>query len=312
MWFKNLRFYRFLRPFTLSAEVLEEKLQSKRFSECGRLQEASFGFVPPAGADSDEDAPLVHAANGFLLMAACRQEKLLPTSVVKEAAAERIEALESERGLKIARRERDRIFDDVRFELLPRAFTRSQRTFAYIDPAEGWLMLDASTDARADAFTDVLHEALGELPLALPQTTERPSGVMTAWLNEGKAAEGFEAEHECELRLPGDGGAVVRCRNQDLWSQEIQVHLDHGKEVIQLGLVFKDRLRFVLDEKLNIRRLRFLELVLDEAEDIETDSIVAKLDADFSVMSLELRAFITDLLEAFGGEDREAMGVEAA
>ena len=90
------------------------------------------------------------------------------------------------------------------------------------------------------------------------------------------------------------------------------MHLDHGKEVIQLGLVFSERLRFVLDEKLNIRRLRFLELVQDEAEDIETDSIVARLDADFSVMSLELRAFVNELLDAFGGEDREAMGVEAS
>lgn len=308
MWFKNLRLYRYLRSFTLSAEDLAMKLQSLEFKPCGPQMESSRGFVAPLGG---EDDLLVHATNGFLMVTLCREEKMLPASTVKDAAKERIDALEAERGLKLARRERDRIHDDVRFELLPRAFTREKRTFGYIDPIEGWLLVNASSDGQADQFTDALHEALGELPIALPQTKDRPSGVMTAWLNDGRAAEDFEAEHECEMRLPGEGGATVKCTNHDLWSQEIQVHLDHGKEVLKLGLVFQERIRFVLDDKLNIRRLRFMELVQDRADDVETDSIAARFDADFAVMSLELRDFVKGLLGAFGGEDREAMGVEA-
>ena len=35
-----------------------------------------------------------------------------------------IETLEGERGMTLPKRERERILDDVRFELLPRAFTR--------------------------------------------------------------------------------------------------------------------------------------------------------------------------------------------
>ncbi|MEM7407060.1 MAG: recombination-associated protein RdgC [Pseudomonadota bacterium] len=307
MWFKNLRMYRFLRSFELDADTVADRLASKAFSACGRLQESSFGFVPPGGAD---EAGLVHATNGFLLMSGCREEKLLPGSVVKEAAAERIEAMEAERGHKVAKRERDRIHDDVRFELLPRAFTRSQKTFAYIDPVDGYLAIDASTDARADEFMDALHEALGELPVAFPQTHERPASVMTRWLADGYPAEGIDIEDECELRLPGDGGAVVRCRNQDLGGREIQVHLEAGKEAIRLGLVYDDRIRFVLDEKLAVRRLRFLEVIQDQVDEIDADSASQRLDADFAVMSLELRAFWRGVLAAFGGEDLQAMGVE--
>jgi recombination associated protein RdgC len=308
MWFKNLRMYRFLRPFELDAETLETKLDAQRFSECGRLQESSFGFVAPAG---EAQAPLVHATNGFLLVCGCREEKLLPASVVREAAAERIDAMESDRGLKVPKRERDRINDDVRFELLPRAFTRSQKTFAFVDPQDGYLYIDAATDARADEFMDALHEALGELPLTFPLTHERPAAVMTQWLADGHAAAEFEVEDDCELRLPGEGGAIVRCRNQDLASREIHVHLEAGKEVIRLGLVYGERIRFLLDEKLVVRRLRFLELIQDEANDATVDSPAARLDADFAVMSLELRAFVRQLLTAFGGEDKEAMGLNA-
>ena len=309
MWFKNLRLYRFLRPFDLDAETLAKQLEQKLFSECGRVQESSFGFVPPVG--DGEDAPLVHGVNGFLLMSACREEKLLPTSVVKEAAAERIGQMEQERGLKVPKRERDRVHDDVRFELLPRAFTRSQKTFAYIDPSEGYLLVDAATDARADEFTEALHEAVGELPIVFPQTLERPSLVMTRWLAEGFAGTEFEMEQECELRLPVEGGAVVRCRNQDLGSREIQAHLEAGKEAIRLSLVYGERIRFVVDEKLVIRRLRFLELIQDQANDVEAESPAARMDADFAVMSLELRAFVRQLLAAFGGEDKTSMGVIA-
>ena len=79
--------------------------------------------------------------------------------------------------------------------------------------------------------------------------------------------------------------------------------------MIRLSMVFAERIRFIVDEKLAVRRLRFLELIQDEANDVEAESPAARMDADFAVMSLELRGFVRQLLEAFGGEDKAAMGV---
>lgn len=307
MWFKNIKLYRFLQPFRMDAETLAEKLDNQRFNPCGRLDMSSFGFVPPSGV---ADGPLVHATNGFLLMCACREDKLLPGPVVKEAAAERIEALEAERGMPVRKRERDRIVDEVRFELLPRAFSRSQRVYAYIDPQAGYLLVDVASDSRADEFTETLQSALGALPVAFPVTRERPAAVMTDWVARGSAPDDIELEQECELQLPVEGGAVVRCRNQDLASREIHTHLEAGKEVIKLALVYAGRLRFVLDDKLNIRRLRFLEVIREEANEVEAEDHLQRLDADFAVVSLELRAFIQRLMDMFGGEDAEAMGLQ--
>jgi recombination associated protein RdgC len=102
------------------------------------------------------------------------------------------------------------------------------------------------------------------------------------------------------LRDSGDGGAAVRCRRQDLESDEIREHLKSGKQVFQLGLTFDERLSFSLDEELVVRKLRFLDQVQDELGDAQTDSAVAELEARFALMSLELRRLFDNLQEWFG------------
>jgi recombination associated protein RdgC len=110
---------------------------------------------------------------------------------------------------------------------------------------------------------------------------------------------------ECELRDSADGGAAVKCRRQDLESDEIGEHLKSGKQVFQLGLVFEERLGFSLDEDLVVRKLRFLDLVQNELGDIDggdggADSAIAELDARFALMTLELGRLFERLQEWFG------------
>jgi recombination associated protein RdgC len=111
---------------------------------------------------------------------------------------------------------------------------------------------------------------------------------------------GLALGDECELRDSADGGAAVRCRRQDLESDEIGEHLKSGKQVFQLGLVFEDRLGFSLDEDLVVRKLRFLDLVQDELGDVATESAVAELDARFALMTLELGRLFEKMQEWFG------------
>lgn len=307
MWFKNLKLYRFTRPFRMTPEQFSEHLEKRAFAACGRLEESSFGFVPPIGGPG---APLVHPVNGCFLFASCREDKLLPNAVVREAAAEKLEGMEAERGAPVPRRERDRVMDQVRFEMLPRAFSRSQRTYAYIDPDIGYLVVDISSDTRADEFTANLQTALGALPVTFPATLTRPASALTDWVANASMPDDIELERECELAFPGEGGAVVRCRNQELASREVFTHLESGKEVVKIAVTYGDRLRFVLDDKLNVRRLKFLEIIRDEVADVDAPDAASRLDLDFAVASLELRAFIERLMEIFGGEDLATMGVE--
>jgi len=95
----------------------------------------------------------------------------------------------------------------------------------------------------------------------------------------------------------------VRCKRQDLTSDEIQQHMEAGKQVTQLSLAWQDKLSFVLDDKLIIKRLRFEELLQDQAEQDGGEDALAQQDASFLLMMMTFREFLPALFEAFGGEE---------
>jgi recombination associated protein RdgC len=43
--------------------------------------------------------------------------------------------------------------------------------------------------------------------------------------------------------------------------------------------------------------------VQEQASEIEGDDVATRFDADFSIMTLELSAFVSALIEAFGGAE---------
>jgi len=187
--------------------------------------------------------------------------------------------------------------------LLPRAFSFSRRIYAYIDPKGGWLVVDSSSAKKTDELSSLLRQCLVSLPVTPLATRERPATIMTSWLNEGMAPTDIVLDSECELRDPGEEGGIVRCKKHDLSVPEIQNHLEAGKEAIKLVVTWSERLSFLLDDSLSIKRLRFLDLVQEEAAEVEAESAAERFDADFAIMSLELSNFLPRLLELFGGEN---------
>ena len=299
MWFKNLTLYRFTEDFTLASDEFEQKLQQMPFRPCGQQEESSFGWTAPLGRNSDQ---LVHTANGFMMLCAKTEEKVLPAAVINELVQEKILDTEDQQGRKLSKKERTAIKDEICFELLPKAFSFSRKTYAYIDPQNGWLIVDSSSAKKAEDLLSNLRKCLGSLPVVPPVTAEKPVAVMTQWLLTQEAPGDISIEDECELRSPEQEGGIVRCKRHDLTLPEIKNHLDTGKQVIKLAISWADRISFVVDENLSIKRLRFLDLIQDQVADIETADEAEQFDVDFSIMSLELANFLPRLMELFGGE----------
>jgi len=299
MWFKNLRLYRLTSPFELSAAELDERMQEKAFRPCGPLEMASFGWVPPVGVSS---APLVHSASGCLMVCGRKEEKVLPAAVIREEVDLRVAKIEEQELRTVGRKERGRLRDDVMMDLLPRAFTRSRRLYAYVAPRLGLLVADTATATGAEELITLLREGLGSLPIRPLQVAVAPPAVLTRWVKSNQADAGFSIGDECELRDPEENGGIVRCRRQELDADEIQAHLDAGKQVVRLAVEWDDRLACVLGEDMAVRRLRFLDLVQEEAAAVNAEDSVARFDADFALMTLELERFVPVLLSVFGGE----------
>ncbi|TRX03576.1 recombination-associated protein RdgC [Candidatus Methylobacter oryzae] len=301
MWFKNLSIFRLTEEFTLAPAELEQKLAQMAFRPCGSHEEFTFGWTSPLGKSSEQ---LVHSANGFLMVCLKKEERVLPASVVNEMLQEKIAETEEQQGRKLAKKERTALKDELIFELLPRAFTFSNKTYAYIDPKGGFLVVDAASAKKAEDLLSCLRKCLGSLAAVPLNTIEKPVKVMTEWLVNNQAPDDIIIEDECELRAPEEEGGIVRCKRHDLSLPEIKNHLDTGKEVIKLAVSWADRLAFIIDENLAVKRLKFLDLIQDQVADIDTNSEAEQFDVDFSIMSLELANFLPRLLELFGGENK--------
>lgn len=303
MWFKNLIVYRFTETFAHTAEDLERALATAPFKPCGSQDLSSLGWVPPMGRHAQQ---LLHANADFMLVCLKREERMLPASVVREIVDEKVLEIEESQMRRVRKKERDEIRDEVLFELTPRAFTRSDRRYALIAPAQGLLLIDAGSVKKAEELAEVLRKTLGSLPVAFPTTAQAPAAVFTRWIagQENPPGDLVPAD-ECELVDPSEDGGIVRCRKQDLEADEIKAHLDAGKQVTKLALDWGDTLSCVVADDLSVKRIRFDDRLKEEASDQGGEDFAAQFDADFTLMSEALARFVPRLLEIFGGEAGE-------
>lgn len=298
MWFKNLRVYRLGEAWTLTPEELNEKLASQAFNPCGKLDSLSYGFVPPLGRHGTE---LVHATNGYIMVCAKRQEKILPSTVIKEHLEDKVIELSQAEARKIGRAERQTLKDEIIFSLLPKAFSKSSLDFAYLAPSEKLIVINTGSAKRAEDLLSALREALGSLKV-LPLTPKStPTQVMTQWLRDGHGPAGLLLGEECELQA-GKDGRVIRCKHLDLSSDELRQHLDTGMHATKLAVCWNEAIHCLLDDQFAIKRVKFEDQLQTQASDRNPESPAEAFDAEFAIMALELQKFLRDLLLAFGGE----------
>ena len=308
MWFKNLKIYRFSKPFSIDSEQLETHLTEKSFQPCASTQASSFGWVPPLGKTHDNNSVLLTHTIGKTTMLCVRQEeRILPSSVINDALNEKLDAMQAESGRRPVGKHKQSIKDELILTLLPKAFTRSKRTYAYLDQDAQLMVVDASSNNKAEELVELLRQSLGSLPVVPLKTNTLPTLLMTSWLKGNDLKDDFLIKDECELRESDDEGAILRCKRQDLSSDEIQMHLDSGKEVTKLAVNWNDAIECIIEDDLSIKRLKFSDELLDQAADDGAEDAAALFDADFNLMTGELARFIPRLVEVLGGEQNSAI-----
>ena len=219
--------------------------------------------------------------------------------MIKQALEAKISRLEADQGRKLKKTEKDSLKDEVLHSLLPRAFSRFSQTMMWIDTVNGLIMVDC---ARAEDTLALLRKSLGSLPV-VPLTLETPIELtLTEWVRSGTVAQGFQLLDEAELKAILEDGGVIRCKKQELVSDEIAVHIEAGKVVTKLALDWQQRVQFVVCDDGSIKRLKFGDELRDQNEDIDRDDVAQRFDADFILMTGELATLIHSLVEGLGGE----------
>ena len=164
----------------------------------------------------------------------------------------------------------------------------------------------AAESKRAEDLLSTLRECIGSLPIRPITTKIAPSATMTDWIKAKKSAPDFYMLDETLLRDTHEDGGSIKAKRQDMASDEIQHHMEAGKQATQLAIAWQDKLSFLLDDKLAIRRLKFEELLQDQAEQDGGEDAISQSLASLQIMGGLFCEFIPALLESFGGEEMGA------
>jgi recombination associated protein RdgC len=304
--FKSACFFRIADDFALpDLEALERVLHKARFVPCGPTQTESSGWVAPRG---NKSKVLAEVVGGHLILRLATEKRAVPASAVKAAVEERIERYKAETGNeRVPGKVKKEFKEEVLLDLLPRAFSKRSTTLLWLDPKARMLVVDAGSLAAADRIVSSLLAALLEVPGAAPSldlqlvhTQTSPAAAMAHWLSTREAPWHFTVDRDCELKMPDEQKSVVRYARHTLDIDEVAQHIAAGKVPTQLALTWNDRVSLVLTEAGQLRKLKFLDVVLKEAGDAgkEEDGF----DTNAAILTGELSQLIPDLLEALGGE----------
>lgn len=295
-WFKNVMVYRLTSPLSLESEMLEEQLQETRFTPCGQHDMSKFGWsMPLSGSEK------LHFSQGkqFLLVSH-KEDKLLPANVVKKETEERIAVLEEAEARKLKKTEKQAVKDQVVSVLLPRAFSKHQFTAIWLDLDNQLVYVDAASSKRAEDTLALLRKSLGSLPVVPLSFAVPVAERLTDWIAKGHIPAWISLLEEAELKS-FDTDSVIRCKRQDLESDEITQHLQAGKFITKLAIDWENHFSCVLNEDASLSRLKFADEIREKNDDILKEDVAQRFDADFLLMTEELKLFTQKIIEEFGG-----------
>ncbi|UEA17000.1 recombination-associated protein RdgC [Pasteurella canis] len=296
-WFKNAMIYRLTKELDWSVELLQTQLQSCEYHPCQQSDMSKFGWTNPL-----RDSELLYFSVGKqILLVAHKEEKILPAQVVNAELEQRITQLEQKENRKLKKVEKQTLKDDVIAGLLPRAFSKNQHMALWIDTENHLIYIDAASSKRAEDALALLRKSLGSLPVIPLTFANEPSLVMTDWIRNDNTPQWLIALEEAELMGSSDTG-IIRCKQQNLDSEEIQSLLIAGKVVTKLSLSWEENISFVLNEDCSLKRLKFADQVREKNDDILKEDYAQRFDADFVLMTAVLSKLIANLLDDFGGE----------
>ncbi|MDC8446018.1 MAG: recombination-associated protein RdgC [Nitrosomonas sp.] len=296
MWFKNLLIYR-ITSNDLTAPELESALAEHVLRDCLQMELQSRGWILP----KENQSRFVHSYNEHLLIAFGMKRKLLPATVINQYAKDRITIMEQHQGYKPGKKQIRDIKEAVLIELTPRAFVQQQTTYAWIDTEKKLLIIDSANLRKAEELIELLIKTVHGLRIVPFTTKISPSAVMTRWLSGDEPPAAFTIDRDCELQSASDEKSIVRYAHHVLEADETSRHIRAGKKVTRLALTWANKISFILQDNLQIRRIAPLDIVKESTDISESADDI--FDSDFVMMTGELSQLLPDLVHALGGEN---------
>ncbi|HEX2138468.1 MAG TPA: recombination-associated protein RdgC, partial [Woeseiaceae bacterium] len=120
----------------------------------------------------------------------------------------------------------------------------------------------------------------------------------------GDAPRGFALGRECRMCDSSDAKASIRCADLDLADAAVRRHVREGMRLTHLEVEFESIMSCTIDEKGGIGKLKLIGS--EAAEDLPDEDPLARLDAEFALLSGTLRQLVNAINQALAGYAEEA------
>lgn len=296
MWFKQIQLFKISSSINSAfLNQLQEKLEPLSFTPCLPSMHQSMGFV--SLIDEDENPSLTRLSNQHYAMVCLQiEEKILPGTVIRQELDEAIKQMETSENRKLKSSEKLRLKDEITMTLLPRAFSKKTRVYAYLDCKNHWLVVGTANAKKTENLISMLKKSVSDD--IHPVDIKELSSTMTHWLKHQNYPSSFSIEKAGVLQDPKQENRMIRCKHQDLFYSGIQSLIKDGCAVISLALSWQDRVDFVLSHECSLSSIQFRDEIIDQVKEMEAESKQQQFDADFYIMTEVLSGLLTDLMAA--------------
>ncbi|EEZ93360.1 TPA: recombination-associated protein RdgC [Legionella pneumophila] len=190
--------------------------------------------------------------------------------------------------------------EEIKFDLLPKAFSVQKKDWFYIDTNKQWLFINSANPTKASEVITLLTKALGSLDAAPLMPNSDLSTLFARWLHQPTSfPEGLMLAKSYVLVTSGEDKSYYTCKDIEENIEELTALLDQGYTVSSIELIWQERVQFVLNNNFLLKRLKCLDY-LDEAfkDKDKQDNDQEQFDANFSLLTGELRDLIQFLMDA--------------
>jgi recombination associated protein RdgC len=226
------------------------------------------------------------------------QSRVLPAAAIKEALEDRLTEFRSRMELEPTRSEIRRLKEETRDKLLPKSLVKSERNRACFIHSESLLVIDVGTDNKAEWVIDQLRACFDQF-YCTPLTFNNSPGDLLTGIFMGDSPLGFSLGRECRMQDEMDSKSVVTWRDFELTDHSIRQHIVEGMRLTHLGVGFDEVMHCVISDDGIISKVKFIEG--ETVDQWGEEDPMAKLDADFVLLTGAVRRLIEDLKKLLGG-----------
>lgn len=294
MWFKQIKAFEILGPINEIAS-LEEQLEKLTFEPCSTHMPFAAGWFAPL--DEEEDM-LVYEYKNYKMICLQTEEKIVPIYAIQQALAATIKQIEITQQRTVSNKEKLILKNQIYSNLIPKAFSRINKIYAYFDLANKWLILNTINPRKIETFLAIFQKTVAELSLT-PLPVKNLTAIMTNWLQLESYPKSLSIENHCILKNARKAKSIIKSQGHDLFSKEIQLFLRDGYQVDQIAITWQDQVTFILKENFNLANIKYGEQVTSATKTYPLDHATDRFIADFIIMTETINLLINNLLKIF-------------